>query len=95
MPPRNPYAFSPPTYALRKIDGCAAVPSEAMLFTLNMLFTQDMRTSGNCYTLFLFHLEMIFRSGAEIINVGGAFYPDHITGALQGTSVDAQPRHVQ
>jgi hypothetical protein len=95
VPPRNPYAFSLPTYALRKIDGCAAVPSEAMLFTLNMLFTQNMRASGNCYTLFLFHLEMIFRGGAGIINAGDAFYPDHIAGALQGTGVDAQPRHLE
>jgi hypothetical protein len=95
VPPRNPNAVSPPTYALRKIDGCAAVPSEAMLFTLNMSFTQNMRTGGNCYTLFLFHLERIFRGGAGIIDAGDAFYPDHITGALQGTGVDAQPRHVK
>ena len=89
MPPRNPDTISSPIYALRKIHGLAIVPSEAMLFTLNMLFIPNMRIGGNCYALFLFHLEMIFRGGAGIINIGGAFDPDHITGVFQGTGVDA------
>jgi hypothetical protein len=61
VPPRNPDAISSPTYALREIDGWAAIPSKAMLFTLNMRFVLDMRIGGKCYSLFLFHIETIFR----------------------------------
>jgi hypothetical protein len=50
VPPRNPDAFSSPTYALREIYGFTAAPSKAMLFTLNMFFTLIMRINGKYYT---------------------------------------------
>lgn len=90
MPQRNPSAFPSQIYALREIDGFTAVPSEAMLFTLNMFFILNMKIGGKCYALFPFHLEAVLRGGSGIVKTGDAFEPYHISGVLQGVGGDAQ-----